>query len=275
MKRFGGLIGIMICFCNCGECQAPLHPLLPVMNGPVAYSIKQQSIFGFAANPASLGFVRQTGAGIISEKRYMLRAFTSAAAAAVVPFSPGGIGMQADYTTAGAYRAANFNVGYGRKLGDKAVLGVSFLYHQLGVSGYGNASVMSASFGAIFQVSEQVQTGFKIENPAGGRFGKNGVADLPVIYSFGCGLDASQKFFTGFEIVKAEDQPLQVNACFSYRIVPVCLISGGVSTASSQVWAGAGFQLRPIRLGIAAFFHRQLGITPALSIVFGSTKTKQ
>lgn len=272
MKKFGCLISVLICMNNCGECQAPLHPLLPVMNGPAAYSIKQQSVFSFAANPASLGFARKTNAGILSEKRYMLHTFTSAAAAAIVPFSPGGIGLQADYTSAGAYRAANFNLGYGRKLGEKAVLGVSFLYHQLGVTGYGNASVMSASFGAIFQVSEQIQTGFKIENPAGGRFGKTGVADLPVIYSFGCGMDASPKLFTGFEIVKAEDQPLQVNACFSYRIVPVCLLSGGVSTASSQVWAGAGFQLRPIRLGIAAFFHGQLGITPALSIQIGSEK---
>lgn len=272
MRKIEFLIGFFAILSDGVFAQAPLHPLYTVLHGPLAYSIKQAGHAGYAANPASLAFVQKTDAGIFSEKRYMLQSFSSSGAVVTIPFHPGAAGITADYSMAGTFKAANLQLGYGLKLGERAGVGVSFKYHQLGVSGYGNASVISAAFGAIFQVNDQLQTGFSIQNPAGGRFGKSGVAYLPVIYSFGCGLDASEKLYTGFEIVKAESQPLQVNACFRYRIAPVCLLSGGISSASSQVWAGAGLQLRPFRLEIAACFHRQLGITPVVGIFFSADK---
>ena len=162
---------------------------------------------------------------------------------------------------------------YGRKLGKKLGIGAQFNYHGIRIAGYGNASTISFELGAIFHITDKLHAGVHINNPVGGKFGKNdhgsfGEEKLSSLYSFGFGYDASEKFLISAEIEKEEDQPVNVNAGMQYKFLPLLLARLGLSSAASTAWLGIGLMLHSFRLDVTAAYHPQLGITPGLLLLF-------
>ena len=82
--------------------------------------------------------------------------------------------------------------------------------------------------------------GIHINNPVGGKFGKDQQEKLSSVYTLGFGYDASEKFFVSAEIVKEEDQPVNVNAGLQYKFIPQLMARAGMSTATSSAWIGIG-----------------------------------
>ena len=108
----------------------------------------------------------------------------------------------------------------------------------------------------------------------GGKFGKDQQEKLASVYTFGIGYEASEKFFISTEIIKEEDQPVNVNTGMQYKFLPQLLARIGMSAAVSTGWMGFGFLWKSLRLDVAAAYHPQLGITPGLLLLY-KFKTKE
>ena len=81
--------------------------------------------------------------------------------------------------------------------------------------------------------------GVHVNNPVGGKFGKDQQEKLASVYTFAMGFEPSEKFFLSTEIVKEQDQPVNVNAGFNINF----------SHAFSQ---GQGFQPPHQQHGLAS-----------------------
>ncbi|MEI9911792.1 MAG: hypothetical protein WDO71_20355 [Bacteroidota bacterium] len=82
------------------------------------------------------------------------------------------------------------------------------------------------------------------------------------------GYEASEKFFFNIEIIKEEDQPVNVNAGIQYKFIPQLLVRAGMSTSTSSAWIGLGLFLKSFRIDVTTSYHPQLGITPGLLLLF-------
>lgn len=248
------------------------RPVAAPYIGLGAYSFNHVDAFSFISNQASLAQIKNAAAGVYGERKFMLNELANYNAAIALPTHSGNFGLKAAYSGFSEYNETQIGLAYARKLGSKIDIGVQFNYNGIRVAGYGSASAISFEAGTIFHLSEKLHTGFHVNNPVGGKFGKDQQEKLPSVYTVGLGYDASEKFFFSAEVIKEEDQPVNVNAGLQYKFIPQLLARAGVSSSTSSVWLGLGLSFKSFRLDVTTSYHPQLGLSPGLLLLFNFNK---
>ena len=248
------------------------RPVAAAYTGLGAYSLNHADVFSFTSNQASLAQLKNISAGVYGERRFLLSELNSYTAVIGLPTHSGNFGLKAGYSGFSDYNETQLGIAYGRKLGNKVDIGAQFNYHGIRISSYGNASAISFELGTVLHLTDKLHAGVHINNPVGGKFGKDQQEKLSSVYTVGLGYEASQKFFISIEIEKEEDQPVNVNAGFQYKFIPQLLARAGMSSATSSAWIGLGLTIKSLRLDVTTSYHPQLGITPGLLLLFNMNK---
>jgi len=246
-----------------------LHrPILATYTGFGAYSRNNSDVFSFTTNQASLAQLKNASAGVFGEKRFLLTELNNYTAAVGLPTKSGNFGLKAGYYGFSDYNETQLGLAYARKLGNKVDIGAQFNYNGIRIAGYGSDAAVGFEIGTVLHVTDKLHAGVHLINPVGGKFGKNQEEKLASFYTFGLGYEASEKFFVSTEIIKEEDQPVNVNAGVQYKFISRLLVRAGMSTNTSTAWLGIGLTLKSFRVDVTTSYHPQLGITPGLLLLF-------
>jgi hypothetical protein len=256
------------------DSQTLRRPVATGYTGLGAYSINHSDVFSFTANQAALAQLKNISAAVYGERRFLLGELNNYSAVIGMPTSSGNFAVKANYSGFSDYNETQLGIAYGRKLGNKADIGAQFNYYAIRMAGYGNASAISFELGTILHITDRLHAGVHVNNPAGGKFGKDQQEKLSSLYSFGLGYDASKKFLVSVEIEKEESQPVNVNAGIQYKFLPQLLARAGIATATSTGWLGIGLSFKSFRLDVTAGYHPQLGVTPGVLLLFNWNKSK-
>jgi hypothetical protein len=246
-----------------------------ILHGPIAapyigfgaYSLNHADAFSFISNQASLAQLKNSAAGLYAERRFMLNELNVYNGVIALPTHSGNFGLKTGYSGFSDYNETQIGLAYARSLGSKMDIGTQFNYNSIQIAGYGGASAISFEAGILLHITGKLHTGFHVNNPVGGKLGKDQQEKLPSVYSAGFGYDASDKFFFSTEIIKEEDQPVNVNAGLQYKFIPQLLLRAGISSATSSIWLGTGLSWKSIRLDITSSYHPQLGLTPGFLLL--------
>ena len=250
------------------------RPVAAPYIGLGAYSIRHQDIFSFTSNQAALAQVNNAAVGVFGERRFLLNDLNNYTAALAVPTNSGNFGLKIGYFGSADYNETQIGLAYGRKMGEKVDIGAQFNYNAIRIPGYGSSSAVSFEIGTVLHLTDQLHIGIHANNPVGGKFGKDQEEKLPSVYSFGLGYDASEKFYFSAEILKEEDQPVNVNVGLQYKLLPQLLARVGMETATSSAWAGIGISWKVFRIDVTTNYHPQLGVTPGLLMLFNFNQGK-
>ena len=251
------------------QAQTLRRPVAASYTGLGAYSLNHVDVFSFTANQASLAQLKNNSAGVYGERRFLLSELNNYTAAIGLTTKSGNFGIKANYSGFTDYNETQLGLAYGRKLGSKLDIGAQFNYNAVRIAeDYGSATTISFEMGTIFHLTDKLNAGLHINNPIGGKFGKDQQEKLSSVYGFGVGYDASENFFISAEIEKEEDQPVNVNAGFQYKFIPQLLVRAGMASATSSAWLGLGLTLKSFRLDVTTSYHPQLGITPGVMMLF-------
>ena len=259
----------VLCFCIAFSIHA--QSLLTPATGYLAagtYSAGFADVFSFTVNQASLAKMKNTSVGLFNEKKFLLPGLDNYLVAAGIVTSPGNFGIKMNYAGSGPYNEMQLGLAHARKLGKNMEAGVQFNYSNIHIAGYGTSSIIGFEIGSLFQVTRVLHAGIHVANPAGGKFGKNRREKLPSVYRMGLAYEPSGIVLINAEIVKEEDQPVNINTGVVYRVIPQLLISAGIMTMTSSPWISFGFLWKAYRMGLSASYHPQLGFCPGLSLVF-------
>ncbi|MBK8088720.1 MAG: hypothetical protein IPK31_12675 [Chitinophagaceae bacterium] len=255
------------CICN-ANAQTVRQPLMSSYPGLGAYSKQSTDQFSFIINPAALSNLQQSGAGVYSERRFLLNAFSQYTAVAGFQTKSGTFGLQADYFGYSNYNETQLGLGYARSLGSKIDVGVKFNYYNLRIPAYANASTFHFEAGVLMHLSEKLHAGFSVFNPVGGVLNKTANEKIASVYRGGIGYEASEKFFISAELIKEENKNVGVNAAFQYVLVKQLLIRAGINTVNTQPFVGVGLKFGQFRVDVATSYHQQLGVSPAVMLLF-------
>ena len=240
-----------------------------------AYSKNYVDLYSTRNNAAALALLQQSSAGIYGERRFMLGQLNLYAASVGLPTSKGGFGVHLNYFGFSLFNQMQLSLGYGMALSEKVDIGVQFNYHSVNQgNGYGKASSINASVGALFHLTEKIHVGINIYNPLSSKWSKAKDEKIAAQYSFGLGYEASDKLYISGELVKDEDLPTNVNVAIQYRFMKQFFARAGIASSSSSYFAGLGFNLATCRVDLTASYHPQLGISPGLLLLFGFGKKK-
>lgn len=254
------------------KAQVIKQPLSVRYAGLGAYSKSFSDIFSATANQASLAQLQTGGFGVFGERRFLLEELNRYAAIAAFPASSGVFGFESDYFGSAAFNESELGLLYARKITGKIDIGAKFNYYSVRIPGYGSASAVNFEAGAIFHFTDKFHSGIHVYNPVGSKLGKNGNEKLPSIYRFGMGYEVSEMVFVSAEILKQEDQRININAGFQYNLQKNIFIRTGISTLTNNSYAAVGFQLSFARIDVNAAYHPQLGFTPGLLLIFNFKK---
>lgn len=244
------------------------RPAAALYTGAGAYSINHTDVFSFTANQAALAQLKNPATAVYAERKFMLQELASYTAVAGITTKSGNFGLQANYSGFSSYNETKIGLAYGRKLGSRVNAGIQFNYNGIRIAGYGTASAITVEAGTILHLTDQLSAGIHVNNPAGGKFGNHKEEKLPAVYTVGAGYAASDKFFISTEIIKEEDQPVNVNAGLQYSPLSKLIARVGVASSASVIYAGVGLSFSSFRVDITASYHNQLGLTPGLLLLF-------
>jgi len=233
-----------------------------------AYSTKQTDPFSFTGNQAALAKTAVGGVGVYGERRFLLAENSIYGLAAAIPTKLGNFGVQVNYAGFQNFNEQKAGLAYGRSLGDKVDIGVQFNYYGYKIPAYQNGTAINFEGGAIFHLSDKLNAGVHIYNPVGGTIDKANDEKLASVYKFGLGYDASENFYVSSEIVKEENQPVNVTGGFQYRFKKQFFARGGFRSDNSTGYGGVGFLYNKFRIDVAANYHPQLGISPAILLIY-------
>src|SRR5688572_16181533 len=240
--------------------QSLRRPVAAPYTGMGAYSIHHIDVFSFSSNQACLARINNNSAAVYSERRFMIRELSLYRAAIAVLTSSGNFGVQAGYFGYNGFNETQFSLAYGRKLGNDADAGVQFNYNGIGITGYGNSSAISFEMGTIFHLTENLHAGVQACNPRLGKLRRNGTEKPAAVYKCGIGFEASEKFFVSTEIEKEENQPMNINAGFQYKLIMQLMLRAGFMSTTPGVYFGVGYFLKSFRFDAVAGYHPYTGI---------------
>ncbi|MFC4262230.1 hypothetical protein ACFOWM_05045 [Ferruginibacter yonginensis] len=240
-----------------------------------AYTTKQNDAFSFTSNQAALAQTKAASVGVYGERRFLLADNSVYGLALAIPTSLGNFGIQANYAGFANFNEQKVGVAYGRSLGSKLDIGVQFNYYGYRIPTYNSASAVNFEAGAIMHVSEKLNVGVHVYNPVGGNLGKSGNEKIASAYKFGVGYDVSDNFYFSTEIIKEEDQPVNVTGGFQYRFKKQFFAKAGFRSDNNTGYAGIGFQYDAIRIDVAASYHQQLGVSPGVLLIYNFKEAKK
>ena len=233
-----------------------------------AYSTKQTDPFSFTGNQAALANTKTGGIGVYGERRFLIAENSIYGLATTLPTKLGNFGLQVNYAGFQNFNEQKAGLAYGRSLGDKVDIGVQFNYYGYKIPAYQNGTAINFEGGAIFHLSDKLNAGVHVYNPVGGTIDKVNDEKLAAVYKFGFGYDASENFYLSTEIVKEEDQPLNVTGGFQYRFKKQFFARAGFRSDNNTGYGGVGFLYEKFRIDVAANYHPQLGVSPAILLIY-------
>ena len=248
--------------------QTVRHPVSSPYTSLGAYSSSQSDIFSFSGNQASLAELKNSSAGIHSERRFLLSELNNYAVVAGLHMKTGSFGVRFGYSGFSDYNETQAGITYARKLSGNLDAGVQFNYYAIKIAGYGNSSTLNFAIGYLLHITDKIHFGMQAYNPFGGKFGNNDQEKLASNYCLGFGFESSSKFLVSAEIEKEEDLPLNVKVGFQYKFLTQMMVRAGIVSETSNAYLGIGFIIKSLRIDIIASYHPLLGITPAMLLLF-------
>lgn len=246
--------------------QALRKPISAIYLGLGAYSTQHDDVFCYLNNQAALAQIKNTGAGVYGEQRFLLTANSLYTAAVAIPTKNGNFGFNIKYSGFKNFNENQIGLAYARSLGKKLDIGIQFNYYSYKVPSYNSAATVNFEMGAIVHLTDKLNMGLHIYNPVGGKFSKTD-EKLTAAYTVGLGYDVSDNFFVSTEIVKEEDFAVNVNAGIQYRFMKQFFLRAGIASATSTGYGGAGVSWNNFRLDITGSYHPQLGLSPGLLFI--------
>ena len=166
------------------------------------------------------------------------------------------------------YRETYLSLGAARalQLGTARTLhiGATVRYYHVNVERFGNAQTVGLHLGAIMQVLPLIHVGVHATNVNQPQWTDD--SPLPRTLSVGAAYNLSDGVDLSADLFKDLDFPLRFRTGIEATVVSMLVLRGGMQTAPSEFAVGVGLRRGPLRVGVAAEQHWELGWSPAADI---------
>lgn len=252
-----------------------LSPMAQVVHPPfgasclqaTAYAQQMTDVFAFTGNPAALAKLRQSAIGVSAERRFLLQELNVCHMALAVNTQVGNWGARLAYTGVTSLYEYEASLAYSRHLGKAVALGIQFNAFGLHIPGNGHISLLTPELGLLLRLTNRLQAGLHIRNPALVKMRKAAPYRMAAMYEAGIGYEVASKVLVCLQLSGQEQLPWSALAGVQYNPVDRLLLRLGMETGQQMGYIGAGFSFEGLRLDLMARYHPQLGVSPGFSLL--------
>ncbi|MBE7178894.1 MAG: hypothetical protein INR69_21005, partial [Mucilaginibacter polytrichastri] len=230
-----------------------------------ATGVAQSNAWSVTQNPAGLAFLRSAQLAVNYENPFAIENLGVKSASAALPVNRGTFGAFAQSQSFDSYHRFQSGLAYGRSFGDDLAFGLTVNYFQTSITGYGNASNISASIGVQYHLNEEFAIGLLAENLLQNK--QAGHGDLqPKRVAAALRYTATAQVELHAEIERNNYTPLTGRFALSYRPAEKFTLRGGLDLKPFSQFAAFGVEWKKIAFNIACTSHQALGITPSIGL---------
>lgn len=226
-------------------------------------------VFSYHHNPGALGYLENTSVGLSYEARYALKELQSQGFAVAIPLKVGVISAGGQFYGYDAYRTTRAGVGYSMKLAEKISAGVqiNYLGMRFGASEYGRKDGLSAEFGALARITEDVQIGFSVVNITRSKLSEYKNERFGTLLRLGVSYRVLEELTIMAEIEQEVTFDPRFRFGVEYQPIDLLYLRVGAQGAPMDLAFGFGLNFSRIKLDLSTQYNQVLGWTPAISLI--------
>jgi hypothetical protein len=180
------------------------------------------------------------------------------------PDARSGLGIELQRAGLDAYIEQQFRAAYGRRLGEKILLGVHAQYLRVSAQEYGAVGGISGGLSMLAEPMPRCWFGARLQHPLGAQLAGR---RLPARLQLGAAWRSSDAFLLLLETDKELERPAQVKVGAEYAPNAAARIRLGIRGAPTRTAFGIGFRLKNgVSLDAGAEWHPNLGLTTAFMV---------
>jgi hypothetical protein len=177
-----------------------------------------------------------------------------------------GFGLDIAHAGIEVYSEQQFRLLYGRRLGEKIMLGGSVSILRVSAQEYGNTTGATFSLSMLANPLKGLWLGAKIQNPLDLELAG---AVLPAVLRIGAAWQPAPVLTLLLETEKDLERPAQLKAGIEYLPVDQLVLRTGIRTDPARFGFGAGYRLKNgLEIGSGAEWHPTLGFTPSAMLIW-------
>jgi hypothetical protein len=265
------ITGLFFCLETIGQ---PSH--LPEQNGYIsgsAYSAHFMDALSFSANPACTAGMKNFSAGVLMEKKWMLKELNAYKISASGNLGNGGFGIAIQRSGDAVYSEQSLDLAYGKNLG-QTELGIRFIYLWDQTSGYGNIGFGSFGIGMRVHVTDKLITGWELDLPVFGRVGKINPERGAQLFRMGLGYEPERDIFLAIQVEKISDRSSNLSGSVEYRYGEQFFFSFGINSTPASLFFKSGWKKNQLCIQVYTVYENVLGFSPGLVFLWQGKNRK-
>ncbi len=237
-----------------------------------AYSIHFTDAFSFLSNPSCLGNTSGLTAGILTERKWMLKELDNHTLAVSCSMAKGGIGGSFQYSGDADFNEQSITLAYGKNLG-KVQIGIRFDYSSDKAAGYPSAGFGSSGIGMQFHLTNNFITGWEIGLPVFGTVGETNSERGPQYFRMGFGYEWGTNLFLAIQMEKISAQPMHAVCSIEYRYNRQFFFSFGINTDEGVPFFKTGWRKNRLCIQFYTDYEQVLGFSPGILLLWSTEKS--
>jgi hypothetical protein len=232
-------------------------------------TVAAQGIWSLNDNQAGLANIKRISLAIDYQKCFIGQPVAMNGLLLAIPYKNQVFGLT--FSTYGfeVYRSQKMGLAYARNFGAKLFTALTFYYHSLAISQYGNSGTYSVDAGFQYQLNPTVRIASHIGNLSNSTFQKDNLfANLPLKIQFGALYQTSELVSLSMMLEETLAKNAQLNLGLEYHIAPILALRGGVSSSPFRQYAGFGLAKADFKLDLALASQQVLGYTSQISLAY-------
>ncbi len=225
-------------------------------------------VFSAQNNPAGLGFVKDFGVGLFSERRFLVSGLDLLNASIALPTKTGTFGVSANFFGRKEYNEKMMGLSFGKAFGKKFSAGLKFNYLNYAIQEYGQRNLFTFDVGFQYMPNKKVLFGAHIFNPLPVELEKVYGEKIATIMRLGVAYLPVKKLTLLAEIEKDLVFKPNIKLGIDYQIAEKFFLRGGFNSYPLRGTFGFGVHLKQFSLDAGGSYHSFLGITPQLSLSY-------
>lgn len=224
-------------------------------------------------NQAALAYIKHPVAASYYQNRFLIKELGFQQGIFIYPTKFGTLGINASYFGYELYNESRIGLAYARQLGKRISAGLQLDYMNFNLGEvYGNKSVLTFELGALAHISNKVDVGLHIFNPAHVNLTEQYDEKIPAIIRLGVAYRLAEDLLTVAEVEKNIEYSPNFKAGLEYQLMDKAWIRAGVASNPSLVSFGFGLDMGSFSLDLASSYHSVLGFSPRISLIYNFEK---
>lgn len=232
-----------------------------------SFSKRSPAAFSWTDNPALLAYHDQWSVGISAEEKYLLKELSIFKASFFISALSGGAAMGVQHAGSSLYSETSLAIAYGKSFG-KLLAGVKGNYHTVNISGNDHDKLLQLDAGIVWQLNNELTSGFYIKNFLPARFQRSSTVRIPLQLSYGIAYDLSNAVSAALELHKEQADAFAIRALLNYELNKKVFCGISFNSASLRPAFSTGICWGYYRIDIFGSYHPQLGLSTGIQLIF-------